>query len=93
MSHPREILRRAEARRSHPAPPQPAPAPIQPQLIAPAPPVPRTHVQAERPSAAAQPPLSPAPSRVAVPRPIRQNSVYHQLMVRHDRMNPSHLKG
>lgn len=31
------------------------------------------------------------PARVIVPQPIRTNSVYHQLMARHDRMHTRHL--
>lgn len=31
--------------------------------------------------------------RVVVPQPIRKNSIYHQLMQRHDRMTTQHLKG
>lgn len=45
------------------------------------PPVP----EEEKPEAAVQ--------RVVVPQPIRQNSVYRQLMRSHDRVNTRHLKG
>lgn len=31
--------------------------------------------------------------RQAIPQPVRGNSVYHQLMLRHDRVNSSHLRG
>lgn len=34
-----------------------------------------------------------APQRAMVPRPIRENSVYRQLMRSHDRMSTRHLKG
>lgn len=81
MNHPREILRRAEAKSPRSATPSPAP-------------VPASRVVPAVPTAAPAPDhADPQPSRVAVPRPIRQNSVYHQLMLRHDRMNQSHLKG
>ncbi|MGN0801161.1 MAG: hypothetical protein ACI4MF_01065 [Candidatus Faecivicinus sp.] len=33
------------------------------------------------------------PASVVAPRPIRQNSVYHQLMLRHDRVHTRHLQG
>lgn len=40
-----------------------------------------------------EPVQSEVPERVVVPQPIRQNSVYHQLMQRHDRMHTCHLQG
>lgn len=33
------------------------------------------------------------PASMVAPRPIRQNSVYHQLMLRHDRVHTRHLQG
>lgn len=36
---------------------------------------------------------SQPPQRAVVPQPIRQNSVYHQLMQRHDRAHTRHLQG
>lgn len=57
--------------------PRPAPAPAPVQIA------PQEPVQ----SAAA------TPASVVAPRPIRQNSVYHQLMLRHDRVHTRHLQG
>jgi len=34
----------------------------------------------------------PAPTRIAVPQPIREKSVYRQLMKAHDRMGTRHLQ-
>ena len=33
------------------------------------------------------------PVRIVVPQPIRENSVYRQLMRSHDRMHTRHIKG
>ena len=33
------------------------------------------------------------PERIMVPQPIRENSVYRQLMRSHDRMHTRHIKG
>lgn len=92
MATPREILRRAESRKSVQARPQPmpAPAPMQMKPVQPAPVQPTP--MAAAPAQPAPPPLSPA-ERVVVPQPIRSNSVYHQLMASHDRMHTRHLKG
>ena len=54
---------------------------LAPRRPAPAPPAPAPLENAE--------PIRPA--RVIVPQPIRTNSVYHQLMARHDRMHTRHL--
>lgn len=41
----------------------------------------------------AEPPVPDAPVRMAVPQPIKENSVYRQLMRSHDRVHTRHLKG
>lgn len=38
-------------------------------------------------------PLPDVPMRMAVPQPIKENSVYRQLMRSHDRVHTRHLKG
>ena len=81
MATPREILHQADVRRGQ-KPVQPAPAVLTPAPL----PVRMAPAQLE----------SPAPARserVVVPQPIRSNSVYHQLMQRHDRMHTRHLQG
>lgn len=90
MATPSELLHRAGMRRPNAAPPN---APL------PQPPVPTASV-APTPTAPTAAPPAPAPlenaepirpARVIVPQPIRTNSVYHQLMARHDRMHTRHL--
>ena len=81
METPREILRRAGERRGAAASTvPPRTAPVSPSPVAPQPVMP----------AAAQAEQS---ERVAVPQPIRSNSVYRQLMRSHDRMHTQHLQG
>ena len=53
-------------------------------------PVPIQPVQPVQPQPA---PAEARPERIAVPRPIHENSIYRQLMRSHDRMNTRHLKG
>lgn len=86
MNGPRSILMRAEAARK----PQSSAMPVaaQPSVV----PVPMQ-------SSALEPPIRSDTAmpenvqRVVVPQPIRKNSIYHQLMQRHDRMTTQHLKG
>ena len=88
MATPREILRRAETGKTAAPRPQPMPAPVRMQTVQSAPVQPA-------PMAALTPavPAAPTRERIVVPQPIRSNSVYHQLMASHDRMNTRHLKG
>ena len=85
MATPSELLHRAGMRRPNAAPPS-APLPQPPAAAAPV---------APTAAPAAPAPLENAepirPARVIVPQPIRTNSVYHQLMARHDRMHTRHL--
>lgn len=79
MATPREILHQADARRGQ--------RPVQTAPLTPAPlPV---GMAPTRPD----PPAPTRQERVVVPQPIHQNSVYHQLMQRHDRMHTRHLQG
>lgn len=90
MATPSELLHRAGMRRPNAAPPS-APLPQPPAAAAPVAPMPAAPMAAP----AAPAPLENAepirPARVIVPQPIRTNSVYHQLMARHDRMHTRHL--
>lgn len=98
MATPSELLHRAGMRRPNAAPPN-APLPQPPAAAAPVAPMPAAPV-APTPTAPTAAPPAPAPlenaepirpARVIVPQPIRTNSVYHQLMARHDRMHTRHL--
>lgn len=98
MATPSELLHRAGMRRPNAAPPN-APLPQPPAAAAPVAPMPAAPV-APTPVAPTAAPAAPAPlenaepirpARVIVPQPIRTNSVYHQLMARHDRMHTRHL--
>ena len=98
MATPSELLHRAGMRRPNAAPPS-APLPQPPAAAAPVAPMPAAPV-APTPAAPTAAPAEPAPlenaelirpARVIVPQPIRTNSVYHQLMARHDRMHTRHL--
>ena len=98
MATPSELLHRAGMRRPNAAPPS-APLPQPPAAAAPVAPMPAAPVAptpvAPTAAPAASAPLENAepirPARVIVPQPIRTNSVYHQLMARHDRMHTRHL--
>lgn len=98
MATPSELLHRVGMRRPNAAPPN-APLPQPPAAAAPVAPMPAAPV-APTPVAPTAAPAAPAPlenaepirpARVIVPQPIRTNSVYHQLMARHDRMHTRHL--
>ena len=80
MNHPREILRRAQHQKGQPEPVQSLPGV-------------RSAVPVIPQSQAAEKPVQSVPERVMVPKPIRSDSVYRQLMASHDRMNQRHLKG
>jgi len=81
MSTTRDLIRRADRRRgawTEAAAPQPGFQPICPMRVVSE----RTELQEVS-----------VPVRVAVPQPIRENSVYRQLMRSHDRVHTRHLKG
>lgn len=83
MSRTRDMIRRADRRRGEGAA---KPAMQLQQGFQPVCPMPAVSEGAEQPEAN-------MPVRVAVPQPIRENSVYRQLMRSHDRVHTRHLKG
>lgn len=90
MATPSELLHRVGMRRPNAAPPN-APLPQPPAAAAPVAPTPTAPTAAPPAPAPLENAEPIRPARVIVPQPIRTNSVYHQLMARHDRMHTRHL--